>query len=196
MKFLLLWLLFLLVLDVRGLAESSKENRRPRTIELQGHGGATGVGFVVGIYVLEDCRLDLKWSRGDTALLGFSEQSFKAEFQTFTANSLNVALGLHHRKVSWGRSFSSVTAYADRVLERSNTRTNGIYFVIGNEWTLGSFVIGGEWFGLSLPILRNTENVYKASATEIEKNRSKRDMDQAMSTPTVIGPSLIIGFSF
>ncbi len=196
MRFLLPWLLFVLGLAGISQAESSKENRRDRKIEVQGHGGASGVGVSIGTYLPDDCRLDLKWSRGDTALLGFDEHSFKAEFQSFTANSFYVALGLHHRKVEWDQSSSSVAAYADPVLERSSTRSNGIYFVVGNEWTVGNFVIGGEWYGLSQPVLRQTDNVYGTTATEMEKNLSKRQMDEAMRMPVPIGPSLIIGFSF
>ncbi|MDQ3234616.1 MAG: hypothetical protein M3Q07_22660 [Pseudobdellovibrionaceae bacterium] len=196
MKFLLPWLFFVLGLAGRSHAESSEENRRARHIEVQGHGGFSGIGVSVGIYLTDDCRLDLKWSRGDAAFMGFDEHSFKAEFQSFTANSLYYGFGLHHRKVRWNQSYSSVTTYADSVLERSSTRSNGVYFVVGNEWTMKNFVIGGEWFGVSQPFLRQTDNAYKAIATETEKNRSKRNMDDAMSMPALIGPSLIIGFSF
>lgn len=196
MKFLLPWLFFVLGLSGRSHAESSEENRQDRDIEVQGHAGFSGIGVSVGIYLPNDCRVDLKWSRGDAAFMGFDEHSFKTEFQAFTANSLYYGFGLHHRKVRWDQSYSSVTTYADQILEKSSTRSNGIYFVVGNEWTMKNFVIGGEWFGISQSVLRQTDNTYKATASEIQKSRSKRNMDEAMSMPALIRPSLIIGFSF
>jgi hypothetical protein len=178
------------------MAETSQDYRLTRTIEVQGHAGVSGIGVSGGFYLPEDSRIDVKWSQGDTAFLGFDEKSIKLEFQSFTRNSLYYAFGLHHRRLHWDQSFSSVTTYKDEFLERSDTRSEGLYFVVGNEWTLGNFVIGGEWFGMSQPLLRQTDNAYTTIATDSDRKRSQRRMDDRLRMPSFIQPSLVLGFSF
>jgi len=158
-KFTWPWLFLAFIVAARTQAETSQENRLTRTIEVQGHAGFSGFGLSAGIYLPGDNRIDLKWSQSDAAFLEFDEKSFKVELQTFTRNSLYYAFGVHHRSLHWEQPYSSFMTYADQFLERSETRSEGLYFVVGNEWTLGNFVVGGEWFGMSQPILRHTDNV-------------------------------------
>lgn len=196
MKVSLTCWLFSLAVAGWAMAETSQDYRLTRTVEVQGHAGVSGVGFSGGVYLPDDSRIDVKWSMSDTAFLGFDEKSIKLEFQSFTRNSLYYAFGLHHRRLHWDQSHSSVTTYKDQFLERSDTRSEGLYFVVGNEWTLGNFVIGGEWFGMSQPLLRQTDNVYTEAATDSDKKRSKRRMDDRLRIPSFIQPSLVLGFSF
>jgi hypothetical protein len=177
-------------------ADPSIAIREQKTWLVEGHIGANGVGIGFGYFLPQDARLDINFSQNDIVQLSDYNKVYKIEYQMFLANSFYTSLGLNHRVAHYSdRIYLSDFGFYDRDARADVVATHA-HFSIGNEWSFNSFFIGGEWFGLSTPLIWQYRTEYPHPAAQTDIDRWNKDVDRESRRTILILPNLYLGFAF
>ena len=116
-----------------------------------------------------------------------SGQTFEAYYRQFFGNSFYVAGGVDQRHVSVSGSDSSSSEEFS-----FDGDTTAINVVVGNQWHWENFVLGCDWFGLSVPVSTSLSNV-KTTTNDYDFQEAK---SYYVTGRTAISLRLHVGMTF
>jgi hypothetical protein len=129
-------------------------------------------------------------------------KSFAAYGRWFPFNSLYVLAGMSYRVVDSEMQISDAADDANYVNVQSSSKAICLDGAIGNVWSWESgFFIGGEWFGLSVPLWAKSDTDVDTGGVptgEVEKesDRSKKFVEQIGKGTSLRLAVLHVGWAF
>ncbi len=122
-------------------------------------------------------------------------QSFRLDWRYFVVDSLNLSGALLYQIKTL--DFGQAKGSSKESGVKSTSMILGLSAGFGNTWTLGGFVLGGDWVEITLPIKRLNQKV--SGAGDIDSERKDELTEDSKVDARRIQTTLLklrIGYSF
>lgn len=105
--------------------------------------------------------------------------------------------GIDQRHVDYSYQYKSIIDSTYNTSSSFEADSTAAAFVIGNQWQWGSFTLGCDWFGLSVPFVANYgKEKFSTNADELDRSRHEREKNRFGKKVVVQGVRFYLGASF
>lgn len=172
-------------LDAEAAKGSSAYNRKGKKgivgLDLLNFTPHSSDGFMAGVYMDPDTILDASYVRLRWGELGYPMKSdaFGIRLKNFLGNSFYWRAGVVFRTIDYDTWAGRWVTPGNKIVGNIKVSSLGADVAIGNQWQWETFMMGGDWIGLLVPLIAKYEISKPANATDAWYEYHKKEAASA-----------------